>query len=44
MEIKVNGRRVFFSFLPFRSKEEKMIDSQVVLQTTCFVPEWWRTD
>lgn len=34
----------FFFFLPFRSKEEKMIDSQVVLQTTCFVPEWWRMD
>lgn len=35
---------MFFFFLPFRSKEEKMIDSQVVLQTTCFVPEWWRMD
>lgn len=35
---------MFSFFLPFRSKEEKMIDSQVVLQTTCFVPEWWRMD
>lgn len=31
-------------FSSFRSKEEKMIDSQAGFETTCFVPDWWRIE